>query len=207
MKSLSFLILLFLSLNGSAQSFEVQQLTLDIQKLSQEKQLLDDLYKSYDILNKGYTAIRDIAKGNFDMHQLFLDGLLSASPAVRQYGRVKDILDLQLRLAASARSAWSAAQANPLLLPEEISTLGGLYSRLLGQSINDLGTLTNILTDGRLRADDGERLHQIDGLYSSMQTSWRSLQTVNSQAALLSLHRSADEQEIQQLLRLYELNK
>jgi len=209
MKTLIILIPLFLHLSHPvfSQSFEIQQLTLDIQKLSEEKQLLNDLYKSYDILNKGYTEIRDIAKGNFKLHKLFLDGLLTASPAVRQYGRVKDILNLQLRLAASTRSAWSTFQREPLFSAQELNTLNNIYSGLLTQSINNLGTLSDILTDGHLRADDGERIHQIDGLYSTMQTSWPSLQKVNSQAGLLGIQRTTDEQEIKQLLQLYGGNK
>jgi hypothetical protein len=53
----------------------LEQLSLDVQKLSELKTILQDMYTDYAIVNKGYTDIRNIAKGNFKLHQLFLDGL------------------------------------------------------------------------------------------------------------------------------------
>jgi hypothetical protein len=189
----------------SAQAFETEQLLLDIQKLAQEKQLLDDLYKGYEIIDKGYGAIRDISKGSFSLHKTFLDGLLTVSPAVKQYRRVADIIDLQVRLVSSYSSAWARFKKDPRLRPDEILLLGRLYSGLFDESINILNSLTTLLTDGQLRADDGQRIRRIDGLYEGMQSKWVFLRSVNNRTEWLSLQRSAVAGENTRLKRLYGL--
>src|SRR5579863_2568221 len=73
-----------------AQSFEIQQLVLDIEKLTQLKDILKDLKEGYQVLDKGYSAIRDIAQGNFNLHKAFLDALLTVSPTVKNYARVAE---------------------------------------------------------------------------------------------------------------------
>lgn len=187
------------------QSFELQQLLLDVQKLAQEKQLLNDLYNGYEILSKGYGAIRDVSKGSFDLHKTFLDGLLTVSPAVKQYKRVADIINLQVRLVASYKSAWTRFRQDPHFTTSEIELLGNVYSGLISQTIELLNSLTMVLTDGELRADDGERIRQIDRIYSGMQDKWLFLQSIDNRTAWLSMQRAAATNENTRLKQLYGL--
>ena len=83
-KSVWTLFVFLLPFLCKAQSYEAQQLLLDVQKLSQLKQMLADLKKGYEVLYEGYTNIKNISKGSFDLHQAFLDGLLEVSPAVKK---------------------------------------------------------------------------------------------------------------------------
>ena len=53
----------------------IEQLVLDFQKLQDLKAILQNMYTSYKILDQGYTRIKDIAQGQFNLHKAFLDGL------------------------------------------------------------------------------------------------------------------------------------
>ena len=53
---------LFTNLMVAAQVQELEQLTLDIEKLLQFKQILSDLKKGYQILSGGYNTIRDLSQ-------------------------------------------------------------------------------------------------------------------------------------------------
>lgn len=191
---------------GRAQSFEVQQLVLDIQKLSQEKQLLNDLYNGYVILEKGYGAIRDISKGSFDLHKAFLDGLLAVSPAVKKYKRIADIVDLQVKMIGAYAASWGRVRSEGRFSAGEVELIGGWYSGLLGGAAQALNSLTVVLTDGQLRADDGERMRQIDELYSGMRSRWTVLQAFNDQVGWLSAQRVAAARENKGLRKLFGLN-
>ena len=46
-----------------AQSYEAQRLLLDTEKLTQLKSILSNMQESYDILTKGYEAVKDISQG------------------------------------------------------------------------------------------------------------------------------------------------
>lgn len=198
-------VLVCLAPRAEAQEYEIQQLILDVQKLAQEKQILNDLYKGYDILSKGYSAIRDISKGSFDLHRAFLDGLFTVSPVVKNYKRVADIINLQLQIVDEYKSAWSRFRQDPHFSPDELAMFMNNYSWLFDQTVKNLGTLTTILTEGQLRASDAERLEQIDGLYKDMQGKKVFLDSFNNRTALLSLSRAADEKEVAQLKLWYGL--
>src|SRR4051812_48291730 len=93
-----FVVLFFKPIFLQAQEQEIQQLLLNVEKLAQFKKILQGMYDGYEILQKGYTAIKNISEGNFTIHQTFLDGLLAVSPAVRKYKRVSDVIDYQVRI-------------------------------------------------------------------------------------------------------------
>src|ERR1700749_1084776 len=77
---------------ATAQVQEMQQLILDIEKLTQMKGILSDMKTGYQIYQQGYGTISGLSKGNFDLHNVFITGLLSVSPAVKNYGRIAEIL-------------------------------------------------------------------------------------------------------------------
>ena len=63
-----------------AQSTEIQQLLLNVEKLAQLKKILGNMKKGYEIISTGYNTIKDISKGNFNLHEAFLDALMQVSP-------------------------------------------------------------------------------------------------------------------------------
>ena len=65
-----------------AQSADMTQLILDIEKLTQLKGILSDMKTGYTIIDGGYNEVRQIANGNFNLHASFLNGLWLVSPAV-----------------------------------------------------------------------------------------------------------------------------
>ncbi len=67
----------------SAQSEEAQQLLLNVEKLAQFKQILSDMKKGYQIISTGYSTIKNLSQGNFNLHKIYLDGLMMVSPTVK----------------------------------------------------------------------------------------------------------------------------
>ena len=86
----------------------LEQLLLDTEKLSELKNILTDMYKDYQILDKGYTDIKNIVQGNFNLHQIFLDGLLAVSPAVKNYERIDAIINAELSVISEYKTAYSS---------------------------------------------------------------------------------------------------
>jgi hypothetical protein len=188
---------------GRAQAFDVEQLALDVQKLTQLKQILTDLKEGYEVLDKGYSTVRDIAKGSFNLHQAFLDGLLAVSPAVKDYQRVKDIVNLEVSMVGRYQAAWAAFQNSGRFKPEELEVLGQVYSNLFSESAKGLGELADILTGGVERASDAERIRGIDGIYEVMVEQAAFLDRVDNSTALLGMQRGKEENDVRVLGKLY----
>lgn len=191
------------SFSAKAQSDEAQQLLLNWEKLIQFKKILQNMYDGYKILNKGYTAVKDISEGNFSLHKGFLDALLEVSPAVRKYQRIKDIINYQIRIVKDYKSAFAQFKEDKQFTPQEIEYLGKVYGNLLGQSLKGLEELYMVITAGELRMSDDERLQAIDRIYEAIVDQFSFLKEFNSNTALLSLQRKTEATEVKMSRIIY----
>jgi hypothetical protein len=192
-------LIILISAFGSTsfgQSQEVQQLLLNWEKLTQLKTLLDDMYTGYEIIYKGYSTIKDISEGNFTLHKDFLDGLLAVSPVVQKYRRIADITSYQLRIVKGCKTALHQFKQDKHFTPDEIEHLGKVYSNLLNEGIKCLDELAMIITSGKLRMSDDERLQAIDKIYGKIVEQFSFLQDLNNSTAILSVQREKDQQEL-----------
>lgn len=208
-KWITLLVFVFAFAVGSprvhAQAFDIEQLLLDVQKLTELKQILQDLKDGYRSLEARYTAIRDLAKGSFTLHKLYLDGLLAVSLAVRQDPRVAGIIDMQVRILQRYQSVWPALQQDKNLQPAELAALDALYTGILAASGNDLDDLNTSLTDGRLRSSDADRLDLMDAISHRMRAKLALIDQVSNQAALLAAQRAAEARDVTVLRQWFGL--
>jgi hypothetical protein len=199
--------LTFGCVKSNAQSFETQQLILDVEKLTQLKDIYSDLVKGYEILSEGYQAVSDISKGNFDLHQLFLDGLLKANPIVQKYEKVAHIINCELRIISGYGTAYDRFKADKNFSPDEIIYIGKVYNNLIDQSIKGLSDLTSVLTDNVMRASDDERLSEIDRLDSEMQDRLSFLRYFNNNTTILALQRAREQNDVNTIKNIYGINQ
>ena len=192
---------------ASAQSDEVQQLLLNIEKLTQFKKILQNMYDGYKLLHKGYTAVKNISEGNFNIHKTFLDGLLQVSPAVKKYKRIADIIGYQLRITKEYKLAFNRLKEEKQFTIEEIDYLSKVYGNLFNESLKSLDELSMVITAGKLRMSDDERLQAIDKIYLSIEDQYSFLKEFTNNTNLLSLQRKAEKAEIEMSRRLYGLTK
>lgn len=188
-----------------AQSQEIAQLILNLEKLKQLEEILDNMYKGYKILTKGYNTIKDIAEGNFTIHQVFLDGLYAVSPAVRNYKRIPYIISYQQLLVKEYKRAFDKFRTDPNLTVREIKYLENVYEYLFKQSLRNLDELLMIVTASKLRMSDEERLHGIDRIYLDMQNKVSFLKAFNSSTQVLIVQRAKEKHEVNTLQKLYDV--
>lgn len=190
---------------ASAQAAEITQLVLDIEKLTQLKQILKDMKSGYDIVSKGYGTIKELSKGNFDLHHAFLSGLLVVNPKLRNYSRVADIITAQAEILKEYQSAFHSFKASGRFSAAEIAYLSDVYGNLLDRSLQNLDALTMVLTDSGLRMSDDERLEAIDHIYDDMQDKLVFLRDFNQKVFSLTRQREKVFQNTSDLNKVYDL--
>lgn len=200
------LMLLFCYFSPKAQSNETKQLMLNVEKLSQLKNILKDMKRGYTILENGYNTVKGIAEGNFKLHEIFLDGLLQVSPAVKKYEKIAQIISYQKSLVAESERASSAFTNAAVFVPSELAYLSAVYQNLLTKSLQNLQELTLLVTAGKLRMSDDERLQGIDKIFIVSQDQLSFLRDFNQQAKLLSLQKIKEKRELLALKSLHQLN-
>lgn len=184
------------SFRGNSQADEIQQLLLNWEKLTQFKKILQNMYDGYKILHEGYTAIKDISEGNFNLHKNFLDALLEVSPQVKKYKRISDIINYQLRIVREYKSAYSQFKEDKEFTIQEIEYLGKVYNSLFNESLKSIEELAMVVTAGKLRMTDDERLQAIDKIYESVVEQFTFLKEFNNSTAILSLQRKYERVDV-----------
>jgi regulatory protein YycH of two-component signal transduction system YycFG len=198
-------IMLCVLTKTNAQTQEATQLILNYEKLKQLEEILDNMYKGYKILTKGYNRIKDIAEGNFNLHQVFLDGLFAVNPSVAKYKRIPDIIRYQSMLIKEYKRAFNRFKSDPNLTPDEIKYLERVYSYLVKQSLRNLEELTMIVTANKLRMSDDERIQSIDRIYFDIESKLSFLRYFNNSTQVLVVQRAKEKSEVGAMKKLYEV--
>lgn len=206
MRKIIFIIIMLCVLTRvNAQTQEATQLLLNYEKLRQLEEILDNMYKGYKILTKGYNRIKDIAEGNFNLHQVFLDGLFAVNPSVAKYQRIPDIIRYQSLLIKEYKWAFNRFKSDPNLTPDEIKYLERVYSYLVKQSLRNLEELTMIVTANKLRMSDDERIQSIDRIYFDIENKLSFLRYFNNSTQVLMAQRAKENSEVDAMQSLYEV--
>lgn len=188
-----------------AQSEELQQLILNIEKLNQLRAILNELYKGYKILTTGYNAIKDLSEGNFSLHKTFLDGLLNVSSTVKKYERIAEIIAIQQQIIKQCKNALPAFKDTHVFSKQELDYLEKVYTDIFDRSIKNLDELLLIITAGQLRMNDAERLNAIDRVYEEIKDKQDFLRYFNNKTALLGTQRKKGNDDYQFFKQLLDL--
>lgn len=195
MKKLIILLLLIVQISGTpsyAQSTEVKQLLLNVEKLAQFKKILSNMKKGYEIVSTGYNTIKDISKGNFNLHDAFLNALLQVSPSVRKYKRVADIISCQTQIVKEYKSAFGRFKSTNLFNTSEITYVEKVYRNLFNKSLQNLDELGIVITAGGLRMSDDERIAAIDRIYKDISDKLVFLRSFNNESSVLGVQRGRE---------------
>lgn len=187
-----------------AQQYEVQQLLLDVEKLAQFKSILSDMQQGYSVLTEGYDQVKNLSQGNFGLHQVFLDGLLSVNPEIKKYQRVADIIAGEASILSEYKSAFNRFKRSGSFSFKELDYLATVYSRLTSGALENLNDLATVITASKMRMSDNERLSAIDGIYNDTSDKLQFLRSFNRKTSILQLQRAKEQDEVQTLQKIYQ---
>lgn len=172
------LLLLLLTSRGYGQSVEIQQLLVNIEKLAQMKASYQTMVNGYKTLSHGYQQVSDLTKGNFLLHKDYLDGLLAVSPSVRQYGRIQAMMQKHARLVDTYQINLLQLQSGGLLKASELQQFKIEAAALVQLSSAAIDEMIEVLTPGRMRMSDEERISVINRLDQEVQALFNQLQGI-----------------------------
>lgn len=187
----------------SAQQFEIEQLLLNVEKLVQFKEILNNMYDTYKMLEEKYSRVRDIAAGNFNLHKTFLDGLMQVSEPVKRYYKISEIISMQAKLAKEYRASLRMFKEINQFSKEEIGFIEKIYKDLINESIQQLNSLMTVITAGELRMSDDERIKAIDNIHKEISDQLTFLRSFSSSTHQLALQRLRESSELKGLEKIH----
>lgn len=184
---------------------DITQLLLDVQKLSQLKQILSDMYTAYTVVHQGYEDIKNLSQGTFSLHKAFLDGLLAVSPAVSSYAKVGDIVHKEALLVQEYEAASKYLRGTGQFTDQELVYFGNVYANMVQGSVKNVNELMMVVTAGELRMSDAERLAAIDRIDGNISGQLDYLRRFDNQAAVQAAQRQQAVNDQATLRAMYGL--
>jgi len=197
--------LMLFALSSYAQIDAAEQLLINAEKLRQFEAILDNMYQGYVILDRGYNTIKDMAQGNFSIHDALINGLFAINPTIRDYRKIPYIIQYQQFLMKEYKDAYNRFKSDPHLTLQEIQYMANVYSFLVKASLGNLEELLMVITATKLSMSDEERLHVIDRIYLSMSDKLAFLHYFNNAAKIIATNRAKQQQDILTSRKLYQL--
>lgn len=174
------------------------------QKKTQKKYLIQQIAalqvyigyvrKGYDIAKKGLNTIGDFSRGELNLFENYFSDLKGASPAIKEYSRVADIISLQVKIVQRFRKDMSLLKGGSSA--QELLYLEGVYERLLKDAANILHALHSLITETNLELTDDQRMQRIDQLYKEMQAQYDFTRSFGESAIMLQQQREREARNI-----------
>lgn len=203
---MSIIVMVFFCFRIHAQSQELEQLRLDLEKLVQFKLILSQMKQGYQTLQNGYNAVRDAAKGNYHLHSSYLNGLWKVNASVKNAPALKRIIDNHTILSKEYRVWFSRVRAMGVFKAAELSVIQDSCRQMIAVLSDHLDQLQILLTPGQLRMSDGERMAAIEVLAEKSDQLLVALRRFTSEQTAIAAGRIQNEKDRQAMLRLYGLH-
>jgi hypothetical protein len=176
------------------------------QKATQKKYLLQQIAalqvyisyakKGYNIVSSGINTIRDIKKGELNLHNTFFNSLKSINPKISRYAKVADIISYQVRIIKLAKQTLQSIREANQFTQEEVAYCKKVFDALLDDCVESIDELLIVITPDKLTMRDNERLVRIDKLYADMQDKFTYCNVMSEDIGVLALQRMTEQMEI-----------
>ena len=141
-----------------------------------------------------------------ELYQNYFDELRKVKAVISYYYRIREVTSKQLQLVAAYKNAVALFKQDKHFTSNEINYMTSVYSGILDESVKNLDQILLVITSFSTQMDDAKRLEIIDASADAIEQNYMDLIQFNQQNILLSLHRSKDLSEINEVRTLYGLH-
>jgi hypothetical protein len=197
-------VFLLLALLGNASIAHAQSKTTEeIEQIAKLEILLKELQQGYAIVQKGLTTIAQIKKGDLDLHSLFFSSLSTVNPAIKNWGKVGDIIAMQVQIILGCTTTASQIVSSGYFNASDLTYVQAVYSNLKDLTVKDIDELTGILTDGQWQMSDDQRMSRIDQLFLRVSSKYTFLRSFADRILNQIQLRTQEKGSLQNLGKLF----
>lgn len=163
--------------------------------------------EGYKIAKDGLNTIGDFSKGEFNLHQDYFTSLKVVNPRIRNYQKVTEIINLQLRIVNGYQQVSTSIFQTEAFSAADRQYITGAYSRLISECENTLGELLTVISDYKLEMTDEQRIAKIDQLFTQMQQHYGFYQIFTKDNKALAAARLREKKEVQNSRGWHDVNQ
>ena len=140
-----------------------------------------------------------------ELYQNYFDELRKVKTAIAYYYRIREVTAKQLQLVDAYKHALALFKQDSHFTPKEINYMINVYSGIIDESIKNMDQILLVVTSFSTQMDDAKRIQIINAAANAIDENYNDLIQFNQQNISLSVQRSKDLSEINQVKSLYGL--
>jgi hypothetical protein len=185
----------------------INAIDIKVQQIQNQTILLQNAEK--DLENKMALGNLNDISGWLDkeknLYSNYYDELKQVKQVIADYDLVKRIIRQQGQLVTEYKTAYGLFKQDKHFSPDEISNMGQVYSGILQESERNLDEVLLAVNSFQTQMSDAQRLLLVHKASDGIQRNLNDLRQFNSNNTMLSLQRSRDKNDAQNIRQLYGL--
>jgi hypothetical protein len=160
------------------------------------------LKQGYQIATKGMSSISGSLKTENGLHTTYYSRMKSVDPVIKKNQMVKDIIAWQQDILVRLQDITQISG----LTADEKSYLGNVRAAVLKDCDQQLNTLQNVITDGKMEMGDAERIGLLTKIHTAMMDNYRFASGFSAQAKIYAAQKQQGLNEAATEKQLYGIN-
>jgi len=161
------------------------------------------LDKGLSIAHEGLDWMHSFKNGELGLHGLYYSSLLQVNPNIKKYPVAQKTVDLYAKMETLQTSVYKNISSTGMLSSQEKQPPKTLVNNLMDAAEKDTDELNNLLTDGKYRLTDDERIQRIDEVSKRIVGKYNSLSGVEKRVNTIITGRKHQKEAISRLRQLY----
>jgi hypothetical protein len=183
----------------------IKAIDLKIQRLQNETIWLHNAQKSLEntMSKLKLDEISDWVEKQRKLYDDYFQELWQVKSAISTYHGVKNIIQMQVDIVNEYKSAYALFQGDKNFTPEELDYMYKVYTGILSESLKNLDQVFLVVNSFVTQMSDAMRILIINNAYDRLQANMNDLRRFNNENEMLSLHRAANQAEVDRLKAYY----
>ncbi len=140
-----------------------------------------------------------------DLYGDYFNELWQVKDAIEYYHKIEEITERQVRLVSEYQSAYKLFKQDEHFSAGEIEYMEKVYTGIINESLKNLDQLFLVINSFKTQMADEKRMQIINDAGNAIDANYNDLKAFNNQNMMLSLQRSKDLNEVNDVKQLYGL--
>ena len=172
------------------------ELVLNVQKFSVIAAGKNILLNNNADLLLSYQRLKEIADGNFNLHENFIKDVLGrVKDDVKEHSKAIELFEVLQSIRKECNRSRTLIASAGVFTDPELAFFHDSYRQLYREAGHLIAEYLLVITDGDMKANDGERILLILDIHSNAVGLYNSLYKFNNQVRVTAATRGAAEEE------------
>lgn len=205
MKTTILIISILLAVHTTAFG-QKKQIKVMLQQIAHLEIQKSQVKKYYDIAKKGLKEIGNWTNGEYKAHDEHFKSLNNVSSAVKNHPKVSQTKQLQQKIAQVTAKVYTEATAGAIFSADELAYFRRVFSRLQNDCKVSVEMLESVITDGKMKMTDDERIKRIDEIHEHMADNYTFAKHFCSDIKVMQFSRKGQKADAQRMRELHGID-